>query len=48
MEGIKCNVGNCKHNKLSKMCELGSIEVGKTNTNPSSCKDTECESFDCI
>jgi hypothetical protein len=47
MTTINCSVTRCRHNDQQRHCTLGNITVGCSTGTPSSCKDTECDSFEC-
>lgn len=43
--GIKCSVSNCVYNKNDCECMAGDIKIGRSCSDPCTCKDTECVTF---
>ncbi|WP_084145845.1 DUF1540 domain-containing protein [Anaerovorax odorimutans] len=43
---IKCSVQQCKYNSNERYCELGSIQVGTHESNPTECQCVDCLSFE--
>ena len=42
---IKCTVTNCAYHAPQNCCSLSQIQVGCCDATPTSCKGTECASF---
>ena len=42
---IHCTVDSCVHHSAQDACSLNQIRVGCCEGNPTSCKGTECDSF---
>ena len=42
---IQCTVSNCAHHGPQNCCSLNQIQVGCCDCVPTSCKGTECASF---
>lgn len=42
---IQCSVSSCAYHNPKNYCSLNQIKVGCCDCNPTSCRGTECASF---
>ncbi len=42
---IQCSVSNCAYHDPKNYCTLNQIKVGCCDSDPTSCRGTECDSF---